>query len=132
MKRGVFIIVLFFVFFTIWNLNSRHYVISPDGKTKLVFEWVHSLRPSQESYIKIFREEDPNCFVSLHPMLDFEANIGWGDSIKIRGGILVEDRTCGRLNWMRDYTQEEAKSVLTDRTTWKHYNWEDIGDGLYE
>jgi hypothetical protein len=103
------------------------------GNSKLKFEWVNSFNPYKKGYIKISLAKSDKAFVAIQPLMDFSIHIYWGDTIKIRGGILVDaDTSGGVLNWRRDYTIDEELQVRLDTLKWKHYYPNKIPEGFYK
>jgi hypothetical protein len=111
----------------------KYYVTSPEKKRILVFEWVTGFNPDKKWFIKIYPKRYPKDFVAIRPIMDFPIDIFWGDTIKVRGGILVKADTANRvINWKADYTKKEAKEVMADTVKWKHYLQNKIQEGAYE
>jgi len=108
-------------------------VSSPDKDRTLVFEWVNSLNPNKKGFIKIYPKESTEDFIAIRPIMDFPIDIFWGDTIKVRGGILVKaDTSNGTINWKKDYTKKEVEEVMEDTVNWKHYFLSKIPEGAYK
>src|SRR5690625_3479595 len=115
--------ILYILLITLSSCSfSKYYVSSPDKDRTLVFEWVNSLNPNKKGFIKIYPKESTEDFIAIRPIMDFPIDIFWGDTIKVRGGILVKaDTSNGTINWKKDYTKKEVEEVMEDTVNWKHY-----------
>ena len=132
-RYEVFFLYLAFAVLTSCNYKERYSIISPKGDSQLIFEWVNTFNPHKKGYIKIYSSNSSESSVSIIPIMDFPIHIYWGDTIKIRGGILVSDETSfGILNWKRDYTKLEEMQVIVDTINWKHYYLNKIPEGYYK
>lgn len=99
-----------------------HFITSPIGSEKLKIEWVDSFNPEEKSYVKISLAGKGDDYITIRPISDFSVHVYWGDTIKIRGGVLVEADTTERLlNWRQNYSSSEELEVLSDKVRWKHY-----------
>lgn len=118
----------------LYACSDKEYISSPNEKSRiLVFEWVNSLNPNKKGFIKIYPKGSTRDFIAIRPIMDFPIDIFWGDTIKVRGGILVKaDASNGIINWKKDYTKTEAKEVMTDTVNWKHYFLSKIAEGAYK
>lgn len=113
--------------------SEKYFISSPVGDNRLKFEWKNSLNPNNKGHIKISLTNRGKSFVAIRPILDFPIHIYWGDTIKIRGGILIDADTNNRiLNWRRDYTKQEELQVKSDTIKWKHYYLSKIPEGYYK
>ena len=131
MKKKFLYLVL--LVFTSCTYTEKYSVSSPMGDNKLIFEWVNSINPNKRGYVKIYLNNSGKDFISIRPIMDFPIHIYWGDTIKVRGGILVNaDTSSGRLNWRQDYTKPEELQVRIDTTKWKHYYLNKIPEGYYK
>lgn len=126
--------ILYILLMTLGSCSfSKYYVRSPDEDKTLVFEWVNSLNPNKKGFIKIYPKGSTEDFIAIRPIMDFPIDIFWGDTIKIRGGILVKaDTSNGTINWKKDYTKKEAEEVMKDTINWKHYFLSKIPEGAYK
>nr|WP_294988327.1 hypothetical protein [uncultured Sediminibacterium sp.] len=124
MKKTTIIIIIAVIFF---GCNKKRMVKSPDGKKELLFTWIESYSPSNRSYIKISLAEDPKTFVSIRPILDFPIAIYWGDTIKIRKGIIVDlDTTSGLMNWRSDLEKQDIRQMIIQKNTFDSLKWQSI------
>jgi RNase P/RNase MRP subunit p29 len=125
--------LLILISFSACSYRETCEVKSPIDQRILVFEWLNSLNPNRKGYIKIFQKGDRSSFVAIRPIMDFPINIYWGDTIKVRGSILVsQPENQKNINWQFDYSLSEQAEVLRDTTKWKHYLLSKIQNGDYK
>jgi RNase P/RNase MRP subunit p29 len=125
--------LLILISFSACSYTERCEVKSPIDQRTLVFEWVNSLNPNRKGHIKIFEKGDRSSFVAIRPIMDFPINIYWGDTIKVRGSVLVsQPENQKNINWKFDYSLSEQAEVLRDTTKWKHYLLSKIQNGDYK
>ena len=114
MKRiGLFVLIIYLLL----TCSSRNYVISPYKDKALVFEWNQSIHPNKKNYIKIFLSNSKKNYYSIHPISFIPIHVYWGDTIKIRGGILVDSNIVepGIIDWKNDYTEfDQSQLSLND------------------
>ena len=130
--RKLFLFVLIFNMYSC-EFKDTYEITSPKGDKKLSFQWVNTFNPYDNGHIKIFLSDSEEHSISLRSYMDFPLNVWWGDSIKLRGGILVgSDSIAGNINWREDYTELEAAELKFDTVNWKHYYLSQIPEGYYK
>lgn len=119
-----------FIVFLIYSSKESYKLFSPDNKNYLVFTWHHSF--INKSYISISIQGRKDASISIKPLMDYPILIYWGDTIKVRGGLLVKNNNPTQLiNWKFDQTAEEIQEIKRDTNIWKSYYLEKILSNSY-
>lgn len=124
-------IFLIGLFFLSCNVTESYKVCSPKGNKCLLFQWHHNL--FMDSYITISIPGRDDASISIRQFMDFPILINWADTIKIRGGIYIEENNQSSLiDWKFDQTLEEQIRINSDTINWKSYYLNKIPLGYYQ